>query len=60
MNPPVVTTETLGQGQRPIVELDYLIQIQTNHLVMQHTYYFRERWYKLLSDILHATFLTSW
>jgi type II secretory pathway pseudopilin PulG len=43
MNPPVVTTETLQNGQKPIVEFR-LFDPTTNQTFNHVTYYFTERW----------------
>jgi hypothetical protein len=54
MNPPVVTTETLGQGQKPTVEFR-LFDSNTNQSFSHVTYYIilEKDGKRLLSEILH-------
>jgi hypothetical protein len=54
MNPPVVTTETLGQGQKPTVEFS-LFDSNTNQSFSHVTYYviLEKDGKRLLSDMFH-------
>jgi hypothetical protein len=54
MNPPVVTTETLEQGQKPIVEFR-LFDSNTNQSFSHVTYYIilEKDGKRLLSDMFH-------